>query len=438
MSGHDRTHSRFSPSQSERFLICPGSVTLIERVAAREGSEHAILGTKAHDVLEKALLHRERSALVAQREHSIYCLETFDDAFITSVQAALDYIYDILDEHPDAILYNEVKVNPPNEVEPGEASGYCDVAIHIPSIRTLHVIDYKHGVGVAKSAKTTQIKQYALGFMYDEFALIDPASVDTVHLTIIQPRAFHEDGTIRTITCNPYDVYEYLEELENGIKACLKPDAPLVAGDHCHSTFCAARTVCPAREALAVKAVSNQFKNIRDISTITLPAPEGLDVERLSYIKQAGDLLSTWLADVDAHIKELLAQGVHVPGFKIVETEARREWQGDDNELAAKLAALADRPSVDFMRMKLVTITDAERMVTSAFKKRVGKDRAKQAAEDAKRAMALLTIRQSSGNTKVVPEDHPAPAMNRAGIFKATNVAGLLPPPPKQMTEDRR
>ena len=246
------------------------------------------------------------------------------------------------------------------------------------------------------------------------------------------------DGTIRTITCNPYDVYEYLEELENGIKACLKPDAPLVAGDHCHSTFCAARTTCPAREALAVKAVSEQFKSIRDISTITLPAPEGLDVERLSYIKQAGDLLSTWLADVDAHIKELLAQGVHVPGFKIVETEARREWQGDDNELAAKLAALADRPSVDFMRMKLVTITDAERMVTSAFKKRVGKDRAKQAAEDAKRAMALLTIRQSSGNTKVVPEDHPAPAMNRAGIFKATNVAGLLPPPPKQMTEDRR
>lgn len=428
MSGHERAHARFSPSQAERFLTCPGSTKLIESVAARETSEYAILGTKAHDVLEKALTNRERSAVVAHAEYSVYCFETFSDEFFDAIQMALNYVYDILDENPDAILYVETQVNPPNQNAKGDASGYCDIAIHIPSLRVLYVIDYKHGVGVAKDPRTPQIRQYALGFLYDENALVDPTTIDHVHMVVIQPRYYRPDGLIREITCSPYEVYEYLDVLENGIVQCLRADAQLNPGEHCHSTFCPARTVCPAREAAAVAAVNTQFKNIRHIDLTTLPPADTLDIERLSYIKGAGELLKEWLEDVDRHVYTLLQQGVYVPGWKLVETDARRQWEGDENIIAQQLAGLSGKSVLDFLRTQLITITDAEKIVTTEFRARAGKGKAKEAAQDAKKAMAQFTLKKSSGALKVVPEDDPAPAVNRADVFKAANIAGTLPP----------
>ena len=135
---------------------------------------------------------------------------------------------------------------------------------------------------------------------------------------------------------------------------------------------------------------------------------------------------------MDAHGAELLRQGYDVPGFKLVEAQAKRKWYGDENQLAFKIAALAGTDVASVMDIKLIGITEAERMVVEAFKSRVGRGKKKQAAEDAKQAFALLTLKQSSGNLNVAPMDDPRPAANRAAaIFQG--VGELVAP--RQMIE---
>lgn len=437
MSGHnDRKHHKFSPSQSERFRVCYGSTNLLARVPARPSSEYAIGGTKAHEVLDAALVNRVRKAREAHTEYSSLCMEdlnTRENNFYFSIQVALNHIYAILDESNDAILYNERKVTPPTDNAPGEAAGYCDVAIYIPSKRILYVIDYKHGAGITKAVEgNTQVMQYAEGFLFGDDAPVDPAAVDTVVLTIIQPRAFHPDGAIREYELSPSDLYIDLLELDEAIAENLKPDAPLVPDDggrttdHCR--FCDANTVCPAREAKAVKAIGTQFNAVPEIRRPDLPVPSSLDLDKLSFISMHAPMLRKFLDDVDAHIEQLLRAGHGVPGKKLVAVSARRQWHGDPMETAHKLASLADVPVEDIMEWKLIPITNAEKLVIEAFKRRVGRGRKNKAAEEARNAMAFLTLKQSSGNLTVVDENDPRPPVNRAATDFA-QISAVLPAP---------
>lgn len=430
--GQERKHREFSPSQAERFFACRGSNNLLRRVPARPTSPYALEGTNAHDVFEAALTNGVRNAKEAHENWSSLFFEELDDGqneFYLSVQIALDHVYSILDQYPDAQLWIERFVNPPLEAAPGEAGGYCDVAIYVPSIRTLFIIDYKHGAGVAKAVKgNKQAMQYASGFLYEDDAVIDPASVDTVVLTIIQPRAFHEDGIIREYEVTPYEVWEYLEELEEVVTECRAPDAPLTPGeDQCR--FCDARTLCPAREAQALTVANAAFKQIEHVNSPALPVPSSLDMNRLGQIRFHANTLRKWLDDVEKHCEELARSGFAVPGAKLVEAQARRKWYGTEDEAAKKLAAMVGETDVEKMfTKKLVPITTAEKLVVEAYKRRVGRGRKKKAAEEARQAFAYLTLKQSSGNLVLVDEDDARPAVNKAQNTFG-QIVGALPKP---------
>lgn len=418
MNGHsERQHRRFSPSQSERFLGCYGSTNLLDRTPVRPSSPYAVEGTKGHEVLEVALRNGIRRAKEAHEDYSSLCMEelnTFNNQFYYSIQVSLNYIYDILDKYPDAVMYIETFVDPPLPAAPGEAGGYCDAAIHIPSIRTLYVIDYKHGAGVSKAAKgNTQAMQYGSGFLFEDNARVQPNDIDTVVLTIMQPRAFHEDGMIREYEVSPADLYEYTLRLNDGVTENLKPDAPLRPGtDQCR--FCDADTTCPAREAAALAAVGTTFRQIQQVNSSVLPLPPTMDIDRLALIRMHAPMLRKWLTSVDSHCEELARTGYSVAGAKLVEAQAKRTWFGTEEEVAAKLSALAGVPLEDVKTTRLMNITSAEKLVVEEFKKRAGRGRKKAAAEAGKTALAFLTLKKSSGNLSLVDEDDPRPAVNRA------------------------
>lgn len=446
----ERKHRRYSSSQAERFFACNGSNNLLARVPVRPSSIYEIEGTNAHEVHEAALINKVRNAKEAHETWSNLFFEELDDGsndFYSSIQISLDHIYSILDEYSDAVLYTERFVDPPISSAPGEAGGFCDVAIYAPSIRTLFIIDYKHGAGIAKAAKgSKQAKQYGAGFLYEENALIDPAMVDTVVLTIIQPRAFHEDGIIREHEITPYDLWEYLQELDDVIAECEKPDAVLTPGPHCSDTFCDARTLCPARETLALQVASSSFAQIQDFNTPALPPPAALDMDRLARIRFHASALRKWLDDVDKHCDELARGGHVVPGAKLVETKAQRKYFGSDADAARKVAAmLGDRDAEEatdayeavmakfpvlrrVYTHKIVTLTAAEKMIVEEYKRRVGRGRKKKAAEEARQAFAFLTLRQTSGKLVLVDEADPRPAMNKAQNTFGQLTGMVLPP----------
>lgn len=440
MDGHtERVHRKYSPSQAERFLACYGSTNLLKRVRARPSSPYAIEGTKAHEVLEAALLNGVRDAKTAHLEYSALCCEdlnTHENLFYFAIDMALNHIYSLLDEYPDAVLFTERFVDTPSEVAPGETGGYCDVAVWVPSIATLFVIDYKHGAGIAKSAKDNpQPLQYAAGFMFQDNPLVDPSLVDTVVLVIIQPRAYHFLGPVREHELTPYEVYEYLSVMDEAIAENEKPNAPLVPDDNGkttdHCRFCDANAECPAREALAFKAVVPTFRTVKDIAPPTIPFAYDLDQERLAYIAQMAPLIRSFLDDVDKRVDELLRDGHYVRGKKLVIAADRRKYYGDEEDIAKKAAALIGCDVDKVMQKKLLPITTLEKMIVESFKKRVGRGRKKQAAAEAAQSFAFLTLKQSSGNLVVADEDDPRPAQNNTKSAFG-QIAGLLPPPTTQ------
>lgn len=448
--GQERTHRKYSPSQSDRNFACEGSTDLLARVPVRPSGEYAEEGQKAHTILEAALNHRVRDARVAHEE---YCLdlmfEDLDDGtndFYLSVQTALDYVYGLLAENPDAVMWIEKYVDPPLPAAPGEAGGFCDIAVYLPTKRILYCIDYKHGVGVVKRAKgNKQAMQYAGGFLFEDDAVVDPSLIDTVVLVISQPRSFHPDGDLREYEMTPFEVWEYLDELNEKVASIESGEGVLTPGE-LQCQFCDARTLCPAREAMGLELAAPGVQTIQQFSQDQLPIPMSIDADRLGRIRFHAPAIRKWLSDVEKHCDELARSGHAVPGSKLVETQAKRSWYGDDKEVTHRLAALlgerqADKAAEELDRVmkrypvlkrlyniKLTALTTAEKLVVEEYKRRVGRGRKKKAAEDARQAFAFLTLKEKSGTLTLVDTDDPRPAINKSqNAFN--QIAGLLPPP---------
>lgn len=432
----ERAHTRFSPSRSEQFFYCHGCVNLLARVPVLPEDEYATEGQRAHNVLEAGLNSNAANATAAIAE-SIHCVEDFTIEFKSAINTALDYISLLRDSlaisYGDDRMFVEVRVNPPVNNAPGEAAGYCDVAIVSPKARRLWVIDYKHGVGVSKAIEgNTQVRQYAAGFLYDPESPIRDIvhMIDEITLVIIQPRSFHKDGEIREYTVKPTDLVDYLIELDDHIAKCLEVDAPLVVDVNKQCRFCEARGVCPALELKTAQALVPMANSMREVTAKGMTQVELMSVERLAYIKSMRPTIDAMLNAVDKRVDALLREGTKVPGFKRVLTDAKRVWYGDENERAHKLAALIGCAATDLYRVSFTTITEAEHMIVDAFKKRVSKKKRNQAAQDARQYFAYFTTKESSGNTTVVSDDDPRPAVDR-GLQNFASV-NVLPPPTQE------
>lgn len=429
----ERTHARYSPSKMERLALCPGSDAATQGVLSRD-SQWSIEGRKAHQVLEAALLNRIQNVRAAHLDYSDLCMEELDEEyggpykkFYSSVQECVDYVFDILTTNPDALLWIETYVVPPSDVAPGDTAGYCDIAIYIPSTGELIVVDFKHGAGVAKAVEgNRQVKQYAAGFLYDPNSPLNAANggvfsqetfpdVSKVTLTIVQPRAFHRDGSPRSYELTPYELYDYLGEMDAIIEACKKPDAPLIPGET-QCQFCDRNTNCPAREAMALQAVNVQFRTVGDVSAPGIPDPAQMDFEHIEHAMLVIPMLRQWANNVEKKLFSYLAQGQKSEHFKLVEAQARRRWNGEPEKLASEFMRLTGCEYHDIMKPRLLTITDAEEIIVKKYKERAPRGSKKAAGEDAKRDFAFLTLKDTSGNLTLATADDERPAIDRAQV----------------------
>lgn len=406
-------HSRFSPSQADRFFLCPGSVKRIERSPARTSDEYASEGTKAHTLLETCLTHGHRDAWQCISELK---LSWHPPDMINAVNEALLYVYELYDElqalFGDAQMYVEVYVNPPVTSAPNEARGKADVVVVSRIGRQVYVIDYKHGVGVHRAAKgNKQVMQYGAGVVYGGSGIISSSELDTVTLVIIQPRSYHEEGEIREYDVTTGQLLDYLIELDNKIEECLEDDAPLVAGyEQCR--FCEVKATCPALEKAALNLVDTNINEVNELKASHIPKARELSFERLAYALNSIDLLKLWIKDIETYAKEQALAGFNPPGFKLVHSSTRRQWYGEPDNIAPRLAALIGCPPDDLFEKKFIGITEAEARVKNAFKKRVSKKQRKKAAEDASKSFAYFTTKEASENLTLVPLEDNRPSVN--------------------------
>lgn len=419
---------------------------MIDRVPPRRDTTYSIEGTKAHIVLNAALDNRIRSAKVAHRDYSELCMEDLDEhdhgeykMFYSSIDRMLEEVYEILDQFPDAVLWTETYVEPPSRVAQGDCGGWCDCAIYVPGMNRLWVFDYKHGAGVTKAINTNrQVKQYAAGFVYDPMSPLTTwlheqnydiiAPPDVITLVIVQPRAFSTEGDVRAIDVTALDLWQYLEEMDATIELNEKDDAPLVPGEE-QCQFCDAKVECPARQAVMLAATRTHFHTVRHVFVDKLPQLDAMTPEDFAWGSYAFPLMEKYIKEFYERRNELMRMGVEVPGFKFVETDAKRDWYEDPKVFAPKLAALIGCDEAELWREpKFITITEAENKIITAFRKVAARGKKDDASEEARKAFAVFTDKKPTGNWTVVEATDPRPAV-MLGAANFESVAGLIPPP---------
>lgn len=303
-----RSHAKFSPSASKRWLSCPASIRLSEKCPPQVDSLAAREGTEAHECLEFIVKNRgaERNA-----RH-----KWSDD----KVDYAQDAFRSIMSLRPDntAKLLIETKVAATDRV-----TGTLDYA-WVTDFGRLVVIDYKFGSGVAVSpieddgTENSQLMTYAVGLArrYDyEF--------DAVELVIIQPRAQGE--TVKRHLTTVRRLREFEAKLKKGVSAAERPDAPTRAGDHCR--WCPAKSICPELSENTLRAASLFVDDSQEL--VASPDPLHLDPENAGRLLVLCERLEMWTKAVKERAFLMLRSGQKVPGFKLVEKRAVRQWTAE-------------------------------------------------------------------------------------------------------------
>lgn len=413
MSDHRlRAHARFNASGASRWMACPGSVRLCDGLPETKSS-YALEGTQAHELLEAMLLNLKVGApgvLAAKRAAA-------PQDMIDAVQIAFEYVSDLLDANPGCEMAVEKKFELPSQAAPGEVYGTSDVVIYSPTLRKLWVLDYKHGSGVPVDIiGSKQLRFYALG------ALVETnRPVDKIEITIMQPRAFHLAGPIRSEVFDVAELVEFFGEIETAITLAQKDNAVLVSGDE-QCRWCPAKTFCPAREKQALALVRQDFHDVRQVTAESLPVVNELSPDRIGHILTFKDLVEDWLDAVEKRGIELMKTGVFIPGRKLVEPVGRRSYN-DPASVPEAMWDMTGVPASQWLEPPTpLGVTAMEKKL-----KEVMKPTGAAATKKALDAFAFLTTKKSSGNLTLVADSDPRPAVNQAqSAFEGVTIVPMV------------
>lgn len=302
-------HSTLGASSAERWINCPGSVALIERInPPRQETGYAREGTQAHKVCEDFLQGKDTWELV---------FEGATDDMIDGAELYGSTIDGL--KHAKGRVLIEQKLRIPYDEK---AFGTADCVIANPDF--LHVVDYKFGMKPVEVDNNPQLLFYGLGAFF-ALAKTVQKKIENVSITIVQPRAQHWEGPVRAVSMRTDQLLAWGENvLKPAMEATRKPDAPCNAGPWCG--YCPVFIHCPINGRLPA---SEDF--IHE-TPAELPAPETLTLERVAGVLAHAKRVEEWIDAVRSHALALLSTGTEIPGWKLVAGRNSRGWA---NEAAA-------------------------------------------------------------------------------------------------------
>jgi len=354
MTDHgQRSHAVWSASATARNVYCPGALTLSLLAPPQKSSIFADTGTAGHQIAERCLRNGGDAVdylgtVEKTKDHDI----TVDEDLVNSAQEYIDYCRDRMKalggvetgEHQHWLeeRFSLEALNPPFE-----AGGTGDFILFSAVHKNLEIIDFKNGRGVVDAKENPQLRTYALGALLAHQDL----DVDTVTVTIVQPRAAHKDGRIRSETFHVADLIAWTADL---LKAMGRSKAAMDAYEKAKTnsvlmdewadewlrpgkcTFCPAEATCPAlrKKALAVAAV--WFEPETGEAKIG-NLPNEMSPEKLAETLDMLDMLEAWVKAVRAYAHTQAENGVTIPGYQLAEKIGNRKWKADEAATAVSL-----------------------------------------------------------------------------------------------------
>ena len=392
-------HSEFGGSIAARFINCPGSTALNRMVPPMPEGPYAAEGNLAHELAAHCLARSYRNCMefVGMTLDAKVDAPKLTEEMCVAVQEYLDYVFGVIDAHPDAEYVVEHGFEIPiAAAEPGEVYGTVDCRIYIPSLKKLIIVDYKHGIGVNVDATdNSQGKFYAVGSAFAE-----KVPIAEVEVVIVQPRDWrnqYSETSVRSWTMDTSDLLEFKGVLEDAVRKAklivLSPTSwsedkeDLKRGPWC--SFCDAAAICPAAEIPFAQELALPNQSIAGVTPATLPDPKDLDVEKLARVLEAGEVLQEWLSQVHQRVEAILLEGGKVPGWKVVDKQARAKVTGEPKEITTYLDMVFDIPRDKVMIEKLATLTEIDKALKAA-------GATKQQMDDFR---LKFTTKESSGRT---------------------------------------
>ena len=341
MSG---AHSPFGGSGARRILRCPASVGLVEKVPAylRRSSVFADRGTALHAAITLLLAEDEHAFVesLAGKTFGNYAI-TRDD-IENALRPAYAYVETLLDT-PGAEYFLERRVVFPTIPD---TWGTVDLLVRVD--HTIHVIDFKFGVGVRVLALNPADDDPAVDIVNSQLLFYACAArhslrkffvgVESIVLAIIQPVVVDIDAEmVSSVTVTHAELDAFVAVYRAACAEALAPAPRLQPGTHCR--FCPARPICPAHTGplldLAQFAVPTAAPPSTDAYLQALAA--GLDL--VDAVKD----IRTALHD---QAKRALQNGDHVPGYTLSAGRAERRWRDEVTTFVALLSLGLDHDDV--------------------------------------------------------------------------------------------
>jgi len=432
-------HSEIGASGAYRWTTCPGSVGLIRKhKIPNVTTQAAAEGTAAHEMAAGCLINGYGPESRLGQIIKVECEATkrvFDIEVDQEMCEGVNMYRRAIKE-----LAEEMEGRPP----------------------TLCVLDFKYGSGKVVEVKNNkQLKQYALGallsrkqgvevgfdmteihplmfgtadFVFANYPMHKHDQPEFVRYGIVQPRAYHPVGPVRYDEVHATDLIMYAHDLKLAAEATDDPDAPLVPGaEQCE--WCPAAAVCSAVQSYRTKAAAMLPWPVQKVHKETNVVPKVSDVrptftnltpEQISEAMKVGELAKVAIAALHEHAYNVANSGVQIPGFKLVEKQARRKLKEGTqeehvvNEFASR--GLVEIQLYEPAKLKSISqLEDAIKEVTPL----TGIDRERKAGN--KRLRESLTEdlnrhyeAKSSGLTLVPDTDkrEPAKLLTAKDIFK--------------------
>lgn len=380
----DRDHSVWSASATAANWTCAGRLAMTTISPDDEESIYAAEGTAAHEIAERALRSDKNCAkylgeIIKTKKFEIEITEEI----VESAQKFVDYVDSLNDVvNHRCELFLEQKYSLESLEPPFDAGGTCDAIVVNPVMNILEVVDLKHGRGVVDVNENKQTRTYALLALLN----INPklaSQIDYIKSTIVQPRAYHKSGIIRSETFHVADLVEWtadlmkamgrskvaLDEFEqiNGsrVKFDEWAEKNLTPGN---CKFCPAEGSCPALRKKALTVAPEVAKIwFEDPSLETPPTMTNqvdiLSPDELAHILDGLDVLEDWIKAIRSRAHTEAEKGIKIPGYQLVEKIGNRKWAADEEKIIFDLKEKIKLDEEQIFSKKLLSPSQIEKII---------------------------------------------------------------------------
>lgn len=357
-------HSSLGASSAERWMSCPGSVSLSEGIPDTT-SVHAHEGTCAHYLGETCLTNEVhpnkylgKTLLLPKGDRSKGMPDEFEVTreMVDNVAVYTDFVRNLGGD-----LYVEQRLDYSQWVPGGFGTG--DALNYDGETKVLDVSDLKYGQGIKVYAEdldgneNKQLMLYGLG----AYALLQMLGMDIlkIRLNIIQPRLDH----ISSCEVTPKRLMEFAKMAEARAALTKDPDAELNPSEKA-CQWCKVKDTefgCTAFDEYVKEEALQGFDFLSDGSEEVDPIEHANSVEltRLERIILNEPMVTRMLKQARARAEVAILEGKPVKGLKLVAGRGSTKYTEDDATMIMKLKGIKNISAKDVVVVKPITAPKA-------------------------------------------------------------------------------